>query len=115
MKHALSVSLNKLGDLQHTCGDVADACRCYEEALSLRRQLAQHAEQDSSVGVRLDLVISLVKVANAQETLGEAELAQPLLEEASKLTTGLADNVNDGDKANSSKLRSVQAYFDSRA
>ena len=115
VKHALSVSLNKLGDLQHWRGDVGDACRCYEEALSLRRELAQSAEEDSGIAMQLDLVVSLIKVANAKQALDDADLAQPLLEEARKAADGIAERVQDGDKASMAKLRGVQAYFDSTA
>ena len=109
------MSLNKLGDLQHWCGDVGDACRCYEEALSLRRELAQSADNDSSVSMQLDLVVSLIKVANAKQALNEADLAEPLLQEAREVTAVIADQVKDGDKASAAKLRGVQAYFDSIA
>jgi len=115
VKHALSVSLNKLGDLQHWRGDVGDAWRCYEEALSLRRELAQSANEESGVAMQLDLVVSLIKVANAKQALDDADLAQPLLEEARKATDRIADRVHDGDKASMAKLRGVQAYFDSTA
>ncbi len=114
VKHALSVSLNKLGDLQHWRGDVGDACRCYNEALSLRRQLAQQADQESGVSMQLDLAVSLIKVADAQEALGDAELAQPLLNEARTVTAALEDRVHENDKATTAKLRGVQAYFESK-
>ncbi len=114
VKHALSVSLNKLGDLQHWRGDVSTACRCYEDALALRRQLTEHVDGQSGISTGLDLVISLVKVADAKEALGEAELAQPLLEEARKVTADLEDRVADDDRASMSKLKGVRAYFDSK-
>ncbi len=113
VKHALSVSLNKLGDLQHGRGDVGDACRRYEEALSLRHELAESVDEDRGVGTQLDLVVSLIKVANATQALDDADLAEPLLQEARKVTEGIAGRVQDGDKASMAKLRGVQAYFDS--
>ena len=113
VKHALSVSLNKLGDLQHWRGGVRDACHCYQAALSLRRELAQSANEERGVGMQLDLAVSLIKVANAEQALDDADLAQPLLEEARKMTEDIAGRVEDADKASMAKLRSVQAYFDS--
>ena len=114
VKHALSVSLNKLGDLHHWHGDVPSACQCYEDALALRRQLAEHADEQTEVSTQLDLVVSLIKVADAKEALGDSDVAQPLLEEARRVTDDLGDRVADDDKASMSKLRGVQAYFDSK-
>ena len=114
VKHSLSVSLNKLGDLQHWRGDVSTACRCYEDALALRRQLAEHANEQSSISTGLDLVVSLVKVADAKEALGKADLAQPLLKEARRVTGDLEDKVAPDDKGSMSKLKGIRTYFDSK-
>ena len=48
MVHALSVSLNKLGDLRHYSDDLVEARSLYSQALAVRRKAAEEAERGST-------------------------------------------------------------------
>lgn len=116
VKHALSVSHNKLGDMRHWSGDVAAALRCYEKALALRRELvcaltAVDPPGPGAVARQMDLAVSLVKVADAQLALEDASQAELLLAEARLLTEAVAAVANPEDKALMAKLRGVQAHL----
>jgi hypothetical protein len=116
VKHALSVSHNKLGDMQHWAGDVAGALHCYEQALALRRELAGaecgvERPEPGTVARQLDLAVSLVKVADAQLALEDASHAELLLAEARQLAEAVAAAANPEDKAVMAKLKGVQAHL----
>ncbi len=72
--HALSVSLNKLGDLAYLSGDVARAHDCYCQAVQLRRAtvagMKLGAFLDGGVGPVLELAASLAKVGDAASVSG---------------------------------------------
>ena len=83
----LSVSLNKVGDVQRRLGHVPAANAAFEEALSLRRQL-RTILGDTPKALR-DLSISLNYVGEVQRRLGHLSAASAAFEEALLLTRQL--------------------------
>jgi len=102
--------------MRHWSGDVAAALCCYEKALSLRRELASllimaELPEPSVVAQQLDLVVSLVKVADAQLALEYPAQAELLLVEARQLAEGVAVVANPDDRGLMAKLKGVQAHL----
>lgn len=62
--HPLSVSYNKLGDLEYALGSVQAAVSWYRQGLSVREQALQHG-QHQEAGLQLDVAVSTIKVADA--------------------------------------------------
>ncbi|PSC70221.1 zinc ion-binding [Micractinium conductrix] len=116
---ALSVALNKVGELRHLQGDLAAAAEQYAAALRLRRALlaarqrqwagegsgepreggsgaaAAAAGEEAGAGseaccsAALDLAASCLKLSGARAGLGESGEAEALLTEAEALLQGL--------------------------
>lgn len=64
MVHPLSVSYNKLGDLEYGMGNVEAAVRWYKHSLSLREQAVQDSKH-AGASEQLDVAVSTIKVADA--------------------------------------------------
>ncbi|WCJ39252.1 zinc ion binding [Euphorbia peplus] len=78
--HTLSVSLNKIGDLKYYDGDVEAAKSYYYRALNVRRDAIKHRNNVSSQ--TLDVAVSLAKVADADRSLGNEDVALDRFQEA---------------------------------
>lgn len=112
--HALSVSLNKLGDLHYSAGHWAQAQQLYTEALQLRRQAWQQQAVDGggsgAVQRALDVAVSLTKLADVQQQGGGGkDSAAALLEEAHQMAAAIETQIPDDDRALQSKFRSLLA------
>ena len=64
MVQPLSVSYNKLGDLEYGMGNVKDAVSWYKHSLSLREQAVQDTKL-AGASEQLDVAVSTIKVADA--------------------------------------------------
>ncbi|CAI9101016.1 OLC1v1038233C1 [Oldenlandia corymbosa var. corymbosa] len=85
--HTLSVSLNKIGDLNYYGGDLQNARNLYFKALDVRRNaIKNHSSAPSQV---LDIAISLAKVADVDRNLGDEDSAVDGFQEAIKLLESL--------------------------
>ena len=74
--HALSVILNKQGEVMHQQGDIEGALGLYERALEARRdRLRQGDGIECSKEAGFDVVVSELKVADAYRSLGNKEEA----------------------------------------
>ena len=62
--HPLSVSYNKLGDLEYGLGNVQAAVSWYRQGLDVREQALQHGHHQEA-GQQLDVAVSIIKVADA--------------------------------------------------
>lgn len=86
-RRSLSVSLDKIGDLRLTSGNEAGALNAFNEGLKMSRGLV--ALDPSNTEWQRDLVISLVKVANAgnnpRESFAEALVILKRLDAAGEL------------------------------
>ena len=60
----MSVSHNKLGDLEYGLGNVQAAVAEYRQGLAIREQALQHSQQPSP-SQQLDVAVSIIKVADA--------------------------------------------------
>ena len=69
MVHPLSVSHNKLGDLEYGLGNVQAAVGEYQQGLAIREQALQHSQQPSP-SQQLDVAVSVIKVADACQVTG---------------------------------------------
>ncbi|KAL4854859.1 hypothetical protein ACK3TF_004544 [Chlorella vulgaris] len=110
-QQALSVALNKVGELRHMQGQLPAAAALYEQALQLRRGLlaaTQEEEQaqagaaadtadvasgEATCSATLDLAASCIKLAGARRELAANAEAQELLAEAAQLLAGLEDGL----------------------
>ncbi|KAK2995730.1 hypothetical protein RJ640_016682 [Escallonia rubra] len=90
IKHTLSVSLNKIGDLKYYDGDLQAARSYYCQGLNVRRNaIKHHSTVPSQI---LDVAISLAKVADVDKNLGNEDVAVDGFEEGIKLLEGLKLN-----------------------
>ncbi|XP_010276468.1 PREDICTED: uncharacterized protein LOC104611195 [Nelumbo nucifera] len=86
--HALSVSLNKIGDLKYYDGNIQAARSYYNRSLDVRRNaIKDRSDVPSQV---LDVAVSLAKVADAERSLGNEDLALRGFEEAIKCLESLS-------------------------
>lgn len=79
---SLASAYNKLGDVQIS-SDLGAAASCYQKALKVRRTMAGKYPQRGEPDIALDLVVSMVKVADALED--DKDKAKSLFSEAKKL------------------------------
>jgi Flp pilus assembly protein TadD len=89
----VSVSLNKVGDVLRTRGDLSGALEVYEEDLKIARKLA--ADDPSNAERQIDLGISLVKLGQMADLGGELGQACHLFREAGGLFSGLSARAPD--------------------
>lgn len=81
--HALSVSLNKIGDLKYYDGDLQAARSYYLRSLGVRRDVIKN---NSGVASQvIDIAVSLAKVADVDRILGKDDEAINGFQEAIKL------------------------------
>ncbi|KAF8073192.1 NCA1 [Scenedesmus sp. PABB004] len=81
--HALSVSLNKLGDLRYSQQALPAAAGLYRRALALREaRCGPLSGGRAGPGEQLELAAALVKVSDAARALGERDEAATLLHRA---------------------------------
>ena len=66
--HPLSVSYNKLGDLEYGQGNVDTALQWYQKGLAVREGTAQRGQQ-ATPSQQLDVAVSRIKVADACQVL----------------------------------------------
>ena len=64
--HPLSVSYNKLGDLEYGLGNVEAAEGWYQKGLSVRQQTLSSSQQPEP-SQQLDVAVSMIKVADANQ------------------------------------------------
>ncbi|KAI5057284.1 hypothetical protein GOP47_0027299 [Adiantum capillus-veneris] len=86
--HALSVSLNKMGDLKYYADDLQAARTNYARSLDVRRSALQDDTELSSQV--LDLAVSLAKVADVDRALGNDGPASEGFQEAIKMLENLS-------------------------
>lgn len=93
--HALSVSLNKMGDLKYYADDLQLARTHYARSLDVRRSaLTNHTELSSQV---LDVAVSLAKVADVDRVLGNDGPASEGFQEAIKTLENLSGQSKEND------------------
>ncbi|MBA0600303.1 hypothetical protein Gorai_006495, partial [Gossypium raimondii] len=86
--HALSVSLNKIGDLKYYDGDLQAARSYYLRSLGVRRDVIKN---NSGVASQvIDIAVSLAKVADVDRILGKDDEAIDGFQEAIKLLRRLS-------------------------
>ncbi|KAK3010104.1 hypothetical protein RJ639_012444 [Escallonia herrerae] len=110
IKHTLSVSLNKIGDLKYYDGDLQAARSYYSQGLNVRRNAIKH---HSSVPSQiLDVAVSLAKVADVDKNLGNEDVALDGFEEGIKLLEGL--KLNSEEVGLEQRRLSVLEFFNSQ-
>ncbi|KAJ7568228.1 hypothetical protein O6H91_01G024200 [Diphasiastrum complanatum] len=90
--HALSVSLNKLGDLKYYAEQFSSARDLYKRALDIRKNAIKDYQVLSPQ--ILDVAISLTKVADVDRSMGKEALAIEGFQEALKTLEGLSLQYN---------------------
>lgn len=84
-QHALSITLNKLGELHHMRGDLEAALPLYQQSLGIRRQrLAALAlqQQQGQPGAAAVAAAREAQQAQQVQEVGEAQQGQQLVEQA---------------------------------
>lgn len=81
--HALSVTMNKVGEMYHRQGDVLHALEMYKKALQVRQDRFDEHDKNSipfeqTVSLMLDIATSQAKVADAASTCGHDSEAQQM-------------------------------------
>ena len=89
----LSVSLNNLGRVHQTLGQLDQARDAYQEALQLRRQRLQNLGETPEA--LRDLSVSLDNLGNVHRALGQLDQARKAYEQGLRIAVMLADNVAD--------------------
>ena len=67
----LSVSFNKIGDVQRARGDLEGALKAYQDSLAIREKLA--AQDAGNADWQRDLIVSNVKLAEVAEVAGGSD------------------------------------------
>ena len=67
MRQALTVTLNKSGDLRYRTGDLQAAEGFYTRALGIRRESLAYFAAGDEPRMQLDVALSLAKVADIQQ------------------------------------------------
>jgi len=91
--HALSVSLNKIGDLKYYDGDLLASRSYYSQALDVRRKAIKDFSKLSSQII--DVAVSLAKVADVNRGLGNEKTATERFQEAVKCLERLSLQPNE--------------------
>ena len=68
LQRDLSVSYNKVGDVQGAQGDLAGALKSYHDSLAIRQTLAK--QEPRNAGLQRDLSVSYNKVGDVQSAQG---------------------------------------------
>ncbi|XP_042499716.1 protein NCA1-like [Macadamia integrifolia] len=92
VKHTVSVSLNKIGDLKYYDGDLQGARSYYYRSLDVRRTAIK--DRSDAPSQTLDVAVSLAKVADVDRNLGNEDLAINAFEEAIKCLKSLTLDSN---------------------
>lgn len=109
--HALSVILNKQGEVLHQQGDIVAALGLYRRALDARRQRRKAVDDITSCPeAGFDVVVSELKVADAYRSLGNKDDA---LQHAACARSLLTEVENHLPLTLSSKKQMVKGYLDS--
>lgn len=92
--HTLSITLNKIGEVYHTQGNIRLALDMYKEALSVRQECMSiykakdvPIDMEVEVSLELDVAISRAKIADAMHSLGDMDDAR---KEMAQLQTGMS-------------------------
>eukprot|EP00246_Nothoceros_aenigmaticus_P017304 TRINITY_DN8385_c0_g1_i1.p1 TRINITY_DN8385_c0_g1~~TRINITY_DN8385_c0_g1_i1.p1 ORF type:complete len:392 (+),score=68.62 TRINITY_DN8385_c0_g1_i1:190-1365(+) len=112
MVHALSVSLNKLGDLQYYADELGAAREYYKRALSVRRSSVKELKLPSAEV--LDVAVSLAKIADVDRALGEDEAAVQGFKEGIKLLEGISFSTSNEDSTLEERWKSVLQFLHSQ-
>ena len=75
VRQALTVTLNKSGDLQYRIGDLGAAEGFYTRALGIRRDSLAISAADDKPRLQLDVALSLAKVADIQQVRLQSSLS----------------------------------------
>lgn len=93
IKHTLSISLNKIGDLKYYAEDLEAARSYYIQALDMRRNAMKHPSSVPSQSI--DVAVSLAKVADIDRNLGNENAAIDEFQEGIKLLESLKLNAEE--------------------
>jgi len=110
--HALSVSLNKLGDLKYYAQDLEGARAFYAQALDVRVEATQDFKTLSPQV--LDVAVSLAKVADVDRALGNESAACEGFQEAVKKLEGLSMPKNSENSALAKRRFTVLEFLHSQ-
>ncbi|KAI8107455.1 hypothetical protein M9435_002484 [Picochlorum sp. BPE23] len=119
--HALSVSLNKVGELHHIQGELQEALSYYQRALDVRRESldtylkqSEEIQPEIEVSLMLDVATSRAKVADAMQACGNAEDAAALDADTRALLQDIQGKLHQCHAASShAKFKALSAHFSS--
>lgn len=119
--HALSISLNKVGELHHIQGELEEALSYYQRALDVRwERLDTHLKQSEEkqpeidVSLMLDIATSQAKVADAMQACGKVDDATALETDTRALLADIQGKLHECHAAAShAKFKALDAHFSS--
>lgn len=101
--HALTVSLNRVGDLHYYGNEIQAAKWYYEDSLKMRRRLLSESAsstQEENMSQRLDVAACLIKVADACCALGDSQKAASQFTEARTMLQHCSSDLQSCKEAN---------------
>ena len=119
--HALSITLNKIGETYHRQGDIATALEFYKKGLDVRQKryeayntmndTPQHCE--ILVSMMIDVAISQAKVADAMALCGSTHDAEKMNDTTRKLLTVIEKKLPQCHSSTShEKFKALRAHYD---
>lgn len=112
VKQPLSVSYNKLGDLEYGLGNVEAAMNWYKQGLCIREEAVQ-GSQLAGPSEQLDVAVSTIKVADACQALGREDEANQSFNKALQLVQDIQHR-NQGFPAVLAKCEGLLSFLKSR-
>jgi tetratricopeptide (TPR) repeat protein len=85
----LSISFDRIGDVQRARGNLDAALEAYRDSLAIREKLAAH--DPGNTGWQRDLIVSNVKLAEVAEEAGKTAEARGHYQGARDITVALRD------------------------
>ncbi|KAL0034657.1 hypothetical protein WJX77_001447 [Trebouxia sp. C0004] len=112
VKQPLSVSYNKLGDLEYGLGNVEAAVNWYKQGLCIREGAVQ-GSQLAGPSEQLDVAVSTIKVADACQALGREDEANQSFNKALQLVRDI-QHCNQDYPAVLAKCEGLMSFLKSR-
>ena len=118
--HALSITLNKIGETYHRQGDVATALEFYKKSLDVRQKRYEAYQMSATpqhgeilVSMMIDVAISQAKVADAMALCGSTHDAEEMNDTTRDLLTVIEEKLPQCHSSTShEKFKALRAHYD---
>jgi hypothetical protein len=110
IKHELTVTLNKLGDLWYRSNNLAAAHDFYDRALQQRRAMLGAAD-GGTPSAQLNVALSLAKIADLEEAMGKGNAAAGSLQEAKSIAATVEARSAELDTRATAQLQALNTFL----